>query len=169
MIHRQLIFLVILLPLVAFSGAGYSEDPPAGLMDMDGGVVDWHDYLQTDKWLLVKIWNAGCQVCNETVHEIVELQDRRGDDDLSILGIALVQPGGRPGIDAYIVRNRVNFPNLLDDGGNVAQIYFDATGSQWGGWTPTFLLYNPRGELAAKNIGPVRASDIINFIDRYAG
>ena len=64
MIHRLLIVLGILLPLSVLPGNSYSEDPPAGLMNMDGG------------------------------------------GDLFILGIALMQPGGRPGIDSYIARRK---------------------------------------------------------------
>ena len=167
MIHRLLIVLGILLPLVVFPGASHGNDPPAGLMTMDGGVADWYTYLQMNKWLLVNIWNVDCPVCDEIVHQIVELQEQRGGNDLFILGIALMQPGGQPDVDAYIVRHRVNFLNLLDDGSNVAQIYRDGTGSPWDGSTPTILLYNPQGTLVAKYIGPLCANDIIKFIDNY--
>ena len=135
---------------------------------MNGESAEWHRFLQQHKWLLVKIWAADCVICNETVHEIVDLQRQRGQhgtDDLVVVGIALSNNDDLDAINRYIERNHLNFQNLLDDGKNIAQIFYDGTGEKWGGWTPTFLLYNPQGKLAAKNIGPVSATDITHFIE----
>ena len=170
MIHRLFIAFGFLLAFLATPITAQAEDPPAaGLRHINGDTANWHSYLQKDKWLLVKVWEANCRVCNETAHEIVNLQKQYGGKDILILGIALLNSADTTAIENYINRHQITFENLLDDGSNVAHIYQTGTGESWGGWTPTFLLYSPQGKLAAKNIGPVRASDITHFINNYNG
>ena len=60
---------------------------------------------------------------------------------------------------------QVNFPNLLSDAVEISGILYTAAGESLVG-TPTMIVYNPQGELAAVQPGPVMAQDLIRFIQR---
>ena len=55
------------------------------------------------------------------------------------------------------------FPNLLGEGEDVAEFFFQQTGQALRG-TPTFLLYAPGGKLKAVQAGPVPPEGVEAFI-----
>ena len=57
--------------------------------------------------------------------------------------------------------HELNFPNFLI---KLERAEFKKFGGGRFVGTPTFYLYNPAGELLAKNIGPISAEEIEKFI-----
>ncbi len=80
------------------------------------------------------------------------------------LGIAIDGYEGKKDVQAFIDRHKVNFPNLIDDGSVVMKEYAEKVGKQWYGWTPTFLMYDPKGELSTQNIGAISHADIEKYL-----
>ena len=64
----------------------------------------------------------------------------------------------------FLERHLVNFPSLIGEVEAVTALYAKLTGSFLAG-TPAFLIYNPAGELAAKQIGAVPVKLIEEFMD----
>ncbi|MDH3712740.1 MAG: TlpA family protein disulfide reductase [Gammaproteobacteria bacterium] len=133
---------------------------------LDGTTATLEQFRGRGKWLVVKIWASNCHVCNETAHEMVSLSNHRGHD-MQIVGIAVDANGNRPGVLAFIERHALNYPVLFDDGQGTAYIYRRDVQQDWGGWTPTYLIYSPQGDLVARNIGAVAESDVVQFVDSY--
>jgi peroxiredoxin len=138
------------------------------LRDLAGKAHTVDEYRGHGKWLVVMVWASDCRVCNEEVHEMVDLQRRRGDRDTQVLGIAIDGYDHRDAVAGFIKRHHVNFPNLIDDGSVVLDLYRRGVGENWQGWTPTYLVYSPQGTLLAKNIGAVTRADVERFIDGAA-
>ena len=144
-----------------------SAGPSAvSLETLEGTPATLEQFTGQGQWLVVKIWASTCHVCNETAHEMVALSRQR-KDNLQVLGIAVDGHHNRPGVLAFIERHALNYPTLLDDGRGAADIYRRGVGRDWGGWTPTFLIYSPTGQLVAQNVGAVAASDVMRFVDSY--
>ncbi len=137
---------------------------------LDGRATRWLEQLGGGRWVLLKVWASDCPVCNHSITSLVEFAAHRSDPRLRLLGVAIDGYSNRRGVDNFIRRHRVNFPTLIDDGHAVDALYRAGTGMDWGGFTPTFLLFDPDGALVAKRIGPLRAESVLRFIDqREAG
>ena len=156
--------LPILLLLCLF-GVSQADN---GLRELDGTPASLEHYRGDGRWLVVKVWASTCHVCQTSVREMIELHDERGRGDLRVIGIAVDGFTNRPGVLRFIERHGVNFPTLLDDGTNTARLYAEGVGEPWGGWTPTYLVYAPGGELVAKNIGAVDKQNVVRFIDGFS-
>ena len=59
----------------------------------------------------------------------------------------------------------MDFDNLIDEPENIARLYRRLTGQQFVG-TPTFLLFSPKGELRAAQVGAVPTNIIESFIEK---
>ena len=148
--------LLILLPLPAIS---------ATLSDFSGKQKSIADYQEKGKWLVVMLWASDCHVCNQEAAEYVKFHQKHASKDALMLGVSL--DGKEKFSDAknFIKKHQLNFPNLIAEPENVAKIYTKLTGDQWIG-TPTFLVYNPNGELLGAQVGAVPTTVIEGFIER---
>ncbi len=159
---RTILVLFCCVTSVALAGGA------ARFATLNGADASLDEYTGEGKWLVVKIWASTCHVCNETAHEMVALTDQR-KHDVQVLGIAVDGLTNRDGVLAFIERHGLNYPTLLDDGRGAAHEYRRGVQSDWGGWTPTYLIFNPDGKLVAQNIGAVAARDVIRFVDGFSG
>jgi peroxiredoxin len=151
--------------LIAAVTVAASEDS-ARFKTPDGATVTLEQFTGQGKWLVVKIWASNCHVCNQTAHEIVALSNHR-KHDIQVVGIAVDADRNRPGVLAFIERHALNYPVLFDDGRGAEYIYRRGVQRKWGGWTPTYLVYSPQGELVAQHIGAVAEKDVVAFVDSY--
>lgn len=137
------------------------------LAALDGGTASWSDHLGRGDWVLVKVWASDCEICNRTISELVGFVGEQRHASLKVIGVAIDGYSNRKGVDAFIDRHRVNFPTLIDDGYAVADLYLKGTGMDWGGFTPTYLLFSPGGQLVAQRVGPLKTSSVTAFITRF--
>lgn len=133
------------------------------VQDFNGGYHLLEDEIASDKWTLLALWRSDCHVCNEEIDEIIRFHHDNAGHRAVVLGLALDGMAGRSDALAFIERHGVNFPNLITDEHNAAAIYQQVTGEPWIG-TPTFLIFAPDGELAAKQVGGVTQKLVEDFI-----
>lgn len=88
--------------------------------------------------------------------------DDHAEKNATVLGISMDGFDQVEKARGFINRHDLNFPNLLIELSELEFLKFG--GGRYVG-TPTFYLYNPEGKLLAKNIGPVSAEDLENFIN----
>jgi peroxiredoxin len=150
---------VFSLLCVATANAGDS------LQNFDGKPSGIEQYAGNGKWLVVMLWASDCGVCNKEVHQYTAFHKKHSDKDAVILGVSLDGAEKKTDAEAFLSRHKVNFPNLIGEPEVVAGLYQDLTGSQWVG-TPTFMVYNPKGELIGAQVGAVPPKTIESFIDR---
>jgi peroxiredoxin len=155
-----------LAALLFAAAAAPASENGATFETPDGATVTLEQFTGQGKWLVVKIWASNCHVCNQTAHEIVALSNHR-KRDIQVVGIAVDAYRNRPGVLAFIERHALDYPVLFDDGRGAAYIYRRGVQRNWGGWTPTYLIYSPQGDLVAQHIGAVAENDVVRFVDSY--
>ncbi len=159
--RKQLIagLLLLLVPFFVFA------TPDLVLKDFNGKDRNINEYIGKGKWVAVMIWAHDCHICNQEVHQMTFFHDEHKDKDAIVLGVSI---DGMEQIDKareFIKRNSVNFPNLIAEPEHEVLIKFGG-GPFFG--TPTFYIYNPAGDLVAKNIGPITGEDIERFMKSSA-
>ncbi len=138
------------------------------LHELDGNVVDLDDYKGDGKWLLVMLWSTTCHICEAQKPSISRFHTEHKDIDAHVLGIAL---DGMDSIDAIkqnIATHETSFPSLVGDIVIVASHYQGMTQESLRG-TPTYLLFDPEGELVGNNPGPLRIEALEQFMARKSG
>ncbi|MDZ7662144.1 TlpA disulfide reductase family protein [Thiohalophilus sp.] len=133
------------------------------LKDMSGEPRKVEEFTGNGKWTVVMIWASDCHVCNREIHNYVDFHFVHSDRDARMLGISIDGWAGRKDAADFIARHKVEFPNLIGNAEAVADWFMRQSGARWVG-TPTFLLYNPAGELKAQQVGAVPVEVIEDFI-----
>lgn len=158
-IFSQLFFLLIFFtyPLVNFASSG--------LKDFSGKADELQDFTGKGKWTIVMFWAHDCHVCNKEAQQYVDFHERHKNKDAEVLGISLDGKVHKSDALAFLQRHKINFPNLIGEPENVTGLFEELTGADWFG-TPTFLIYNPAGELRAQQVGAVPVTLIEAFMEK---
>jgi len=164
-IRQSLAVLGIFLCLAA--GGASSAGPAAALIDLQGKPRQLSEFTGQGRWLVVMVWASTCHVCSAEAHEMVAYHAAHAGRDGGVVGVAIDGHENRSGVEQFIARHKLNFPNLIDDGSTIVEVFAREAGVDWQGWTPTYLVYDPAGRLVAKNIGPVSRQDLEQFMATY--
>jgi peroxiredoxin len=156
-IKRWLILVVMLLC------SGSLAVQAADLQDMQGNPHALTEYTGKGKWLIVMFWAADCLICNKEAKHYERFHQQHKDKDATLLGISMDGLDQRAQAQQFIREHKLTFPNLIGEAQQVASVYIDNTGQNWVG-TPTFLLFNPEGQLKAEEAGAVPVKVIEAFI-----
>jgi peroxiredoxin len=110
------------------------------------------------KWVLVNFWATWCAPCLKEIPDFSALYDARKGRDLVVLGVAMDFDNPKEVTD-YARKLSMSYPLVLGD---------DDTAAQFGRVVglPTSYLYDPKGNLALKKIGPLPKETIENMLDR---
>lgn len=159
--RNKLIIYVVFSTLLIFPGWAASEQ----LVDFNGKPQSLSDHAGKGKWLVVMLWASDCHVCNAESQQYVKFHEKHNGKDATIVGISLDGAAKKKDAEAFIKRNGINFPSLIGEPESVMVMYQDLTGADWVG-TPSFMVYNPKGELIGAQAGAVPPSIIESFIER---
>jgi len=161
----RLVQPVILSAVLALGFAG----PASASLELqsveDGTQVDLKSLIGNGKWTLVMLWAVDCHICHEQKPEISRFHNEHKDTDAHVVGISLDGVSNIDRVKGYIGDNDVSFPNYVGNVAIIASNYFAMTEESFRG-TPTYLLFNPEGELLGNNPGPLRVKAIEEFIER---
>lgn len=110
-------------------------------------------------WTIVQAWVSDCSICNKEMPGFVKNAPRY--PNTKILSISL--DGNKKLAQDFVTKHRMNFPTLLS---NVQEFnsYLVKTASEKLTGTPTYLIFNPKGELAALQQGHTPFGSVYNFI-----
>ena len=136
-----------------------------GLTDFSGRGSNLSEHTGNGKWLVVMLWASYCHVCNDEAHQYNQFHLDHHGKDASVIGVSLDGAAGQAEAEAFVRRHDIAFPNLIGEPERVADLYQTLTGTPWRG-TPSFLVYGPDGELAAKQEGAVPIHLIEAFISK---
>ncbi len=148
-------FILGLVPAVALADEA--------LRDFQGNITTLEALQSPDKWTVVMIWASDCPVCNEEAGGYSAFHSAHADKDAKIIGISIDGQAGLADAEDYIQRNGVTYPNLIGDVGAVARWYQNRTGQSFRA-TPTFVVFDPAGEVQAAQPGAVPPNVIEDFI-----
>lgn len=137
-----------------------------GLTDFSGKPAKLEDYTGKGKWTLVMFWASDCHICNKEAHAYVDFHFAHSDKDAIVLGISIDGKAKFKDAQAFIKRHSVDFPNLIGEPEDATAVYMEYANRPWIG-TPSFLLFSPKGELLAQEVGAVPPEMIEEFIENY--
>lgn len=137
------------------------------LYDLQGQPSSIDKFSGKGKWLVVMLWASDCHVCNMEAHQYVDFHFAHSDTDATVLGISLDGMANTVAAEKFIKKHKINFPNLIGEPEEVANLFTSLTGVAWRG-TPTFLIYSPQGKLMIQQIGAVPTDLIENFMASQA-
>jgi peroxiredoxin len=124
------------------------------LPGLDGKTYRLSDYR--GKWVLVNYWATWCPPCREELPELEIFHNNHKDHDAVVIGVAM-ESIKRERLQQFVDQQFLSFPILLAE---------PAARTELGGvpGLPTSFLINPDGEVVARQVGPVTAEDVEQFI-----
>ena len=158
MTTRQILAVVFggLLAVTAWADA-----PNIPLRDLDGRARNVNEFVGHGKWTVVVVWAHDCSICSREIGEMAALHTAHRDKDAVVLGVTLDGSKHLKEARAFVKRHKLPFVNLITEPSHEVMAKFGA-GAFVG--TPTYYIYNPKGEIAGQNIGPVSRKEVEAFI-----
>jgi thiol-disulfide isomerase/thioredoxin len=111
------------------------------------------------KVVLVNFWASWCLPCREEFPALVRLQDRLGNQGLSIIGVTIDVTSQLPAVEKFLGETRPTFPNYRKRSGGDDGDFIDAVEKSWGGELPFSVLYDRNGKKARVLSGPRTEKD----------
>ncbi|MEJ2114839.1 MAG: TlpA disulfide reductase family protein [Gammaproteobacteria bacterium] len=130
---------------------------------LDGKFTTLSQHFEKDKWTLVMLWTTNCGICQREYPIMSEFHNKHKDIDAKVLGVSLDGYSKLDAITQHISEMPMTFDNLIGEITVVAFNYKSATEEALRG-TPTFLMFNPAGQLVGHNPGPVKPEALEKFI-----
>ncbi|NOX91079.1 MAG: TlpA family protein disulfide reductase [Gammaproteobacteria bacterium] len=141
--------------LAAFFALGVQAEPAEFVLsDMQGVEHKLSDYR--GKWVVVNYWATWCPPCLTEIPELVDFHEERKDKDAVVLGVNF-EDISLNALKQFSEEYFMNFPVLRSKPGPDS-----ALGPIPG--LPTTYLVSPGGEVVARQVGPVTAELIADFI-----
>jgi len=144
----------ILLATFLLSAQAQAEPADFNLPDMKGVEHKLSDYQ--GKWVVVNYWATWCPPCLSEIPELVDFHEDHKDRDAVVLGVNF-EDISLNGLKQFSEEYFMNYPVLRTKPGPSS-----ALGPIPG--LPTTYLVSPSGEVVARQVGPVTAKLINEFI-----
>jgi len=150
---RSMVHAFVLLFILSGNQVAAAEKAPfADLVDVDGKPVTSEADVGKGKWQVVMLWATNCHVCAEMKPLLSEFHDKHKDSNAEVYGIALDGAANVKRVQQYMTDHKVTFPTYIGELGLIA-INFEINAEVRLSGTPTYMLFNPDGELAAIDYG----------------
>jgi len=153
---HQLLIGMLFAPLLVFSFSAQAEPAEFMLPDMKDKQHKLSDYR--GKWVVVNYWATWCPPCLTEIPELVEFHEDHKDKDAVVLGVNF-EDIGLEGLKRFSEEYFMNYPVLRTKPSGSS-----ALGVIPG--LPTTYIVSPKGEIIARQVGPVTAKMIADFIDQ---
>ncbi len=137
-----------------FALSAQAETAEFTLLDVQGVKHNLSDYR--GKWVVVNYWATWCPPCLTEIPELVDFHEDRKDKDAVVLGVNF-EDISHNALKQFSEEYFMNFPVLRSKPGPDS-----ALGPIPG--LPTTYLVSPEGEVVARQVGPVTAELIAEFI-----
>jgi len=146
--------LLVFFLAALFSLNAQAEPADFTLSDMQDAEHKLSDYR--GKWVVVNYWATWCPPCLTEIPELVDFHEEHKDKDAVVLGVNF-EDIGLNGLKQFSEEYFMNYPVLRAKPGPNS-----ALGPIPG--LPTTFLVSPSGEVVARQVGPVTAKRITDFI-----
>jgi len=163
---RSIVCAFALLVMLSSARVAASDSAPfADLVDIDGQPVTTEADVGIGKWQVVMIWATDCHICAEMKPLLSDFHDKRKDTDAEVYGIALDGADNLTAVQQYMTDHKVTFPTYIGEMALIA-VNFEINAEVRLSGTPTYMLFNPAGELVAIDYGMLDIDALESFISR---
>lgn len=129
--------------------------------DLNGKKVELEKQLGNKKWSIVEVWGSDCHACRQHMPSMVEFDGKL--DNVRLVGITIDGQEGIPEANAFIKKYDVKFQTVVSNPIEVNAWMLENVGEGLIG-TPTFMMFNPKGELVAAQPGLIPTQSLETFI-----
>ncbi|MDT8384393.1 MAG: TlpA disulfide reductase family protein [Gammaproteobacteria bacterium] len=143
-----------MLTVLLLTANAQAEPVEFELLDMKGAKHKLSDYR--GKWVVVNYWATWCPPCLTEIPELVDFHEDHKDRDAVVLGINF-EDISLNGLKQFSEEYFMNYPVLRTSPGPASEL-----GPIPG--LPTTYMVSPSGEVVARQVGPVTAKLINDFI-----
>ena len=148
---KSVYFLFCALP---FAAAALAEPVDFSLVDLEGKQRQLSEFR--GKWVLVNYWATWCPPCIEELSELEIFHNRYQEKDAMVIGVNM-ENIPRDRLRAFVDEQFLSFPILRSEPAVETPL-----GPIPG--LPTSYLVSPQGEVVARQVGPLEAEMVENFI-----
>jgi len=120
--------------------------------------------ITAKQWTVVMFWASDCHVCNVEAQQFVKLHRDYNKKNIRVLGVSVDGNEKKSQAQEFIDNHNINFPNLIGEPDNIADLYKAYTNETWLG-TPSIMVFSPEGKIMAHRIGMLPTDLIIKFIE----
>ena len=131
--------------------------------DFAGQPATIEQFFNREHWLVVVIWSFMCPICQKELPAYADLALRQKSGGFTVIGLSI---DGHVGFgEAWALLDDVgnDFESLIGEADEVAEFYLSHSRQPFQG-TPSIMILNPKGILAAFQAGPVPVNSIKAFI-----
>lgn len=150
--------LAVFLPVLAMAAGSTVKLP-----DPEGKMHPVGEYLGKGKWTVVVIWSVDCPICKKDIFHMAFFHDEHRNRDATVLGISIDGTGETKRIREFIRNQSLGFPNLIGTTDTPEQL----SRKSFVG-TPTYFIFDPKGEFRAQIVGPATQSQMEGYIKTLA-
>lgn len=154
MLHGRSVRILFIACLCWFVSIAVADPVDFELEGLDGETYKLSDYR--GKWVLVNYWATWCPPCREELPELEVFHNNHKDKDAVVLGVAMERIS-KERLQKFVDDQFLSYPILMMNPAASTEL-----GRVPG--LPTSYLINPKGELAARQVGPVTLEDLEAFI-----
>ena len=151
-------FKAIFFGLILLTGnaLAWAEPTDFTLSDPDGVKHKLSDYR--GKWVLVNYWATWCPPCLEEIPELINFHEAHKDKDAVVIGVNFEDINPKK-LKQFIEDNFILYPVLM-----TKPAPSSALGDIPG--LPTSYLVSPKGEVVARQVGPITGKALEEFISK---
>jgi len=151
----RLAFSLLMIMLCTVNAAADPVD--FELPGLDGDTYRLSDFR--GKWVLVNYWATWCPPCREELPELEIFYNNHKDKDAVVIGVSM-ESIKLERLQKFVDKQFLSFPILISE---------PAARTELGGipGLPTSFLIDPSGEVVARQVGPVTAEDVEQFIENH--
>ena len=132
---------------------------------LEGKITTLSQHFEEGKWTLVMLWTTNCGICIREYPVMSEFHNKHKNNDAKVIGVSLDGYSKLDKITQHIEEMPMTFENLIGEVSVVAFNYQTSTEEPLQG-TPTYMMFNPQGQLVGHNPGPVKIEALEKFINR---
>lgn len=143
---------------------GWAGTPSIPLHDLEGRARNVNEFIGHAKWVIVVTWSHDCHICDREIDEMAAFHAAHHEQQAMVLGVTLDGAEHLKEARAFVKRHKLPFVNLITEPSQEVMMKFGA-GKFVG--TPTYYIYDPKGEIVGQNIGPLTRVEVEEFIASF--